>query len=187
MNMNYTETAITYTFWQLLDEKPYNKITVKDIVERCQINRNTFYYHFHDIPDLLERSIKKDADYIIQNYSKFGSPADCLLPIVQYSTKRKKAVLHIYRSLQREIFLNELERIAFYFVTQYIDTVTVDYEIPSDDKKLFIRFYKCMLVGIILDWLNDGMSYDLMESFIRIYSLFENPGKQALLKCAKPK
>ena len=46
--MNYTENAIKDAFWQLLEEKPYNKITVKDIVERCQVNRNTFYYHFHD-------------------------------------------------------------------------------------------------------------------------------------------
>ena len=37
--MNYTENAIKDAFWQLLEEKPYNKITVKDIVERCQENR----------------------------------------------------------------------------------------------------------------------------------------------------
>lgn len=52
--MNHTRAAIINAFWQLLDEKPYNKITVKNIVERCQVNRNTFYYHFHDIPELLE-------------------------------------------------------------------------------------------------------------------------------------
>ena len=56
--MNRTKEAIVNAFWELLEEKPYNKITVKDIVDRCQINRNTFYYHFHDIPELLESIIK---------------------------------------------------------------------------------------------------------------------------------
>lgn len=44
--MNRTKQAIVNAFWELLDEKPLSKITVKDIVERCQVNRNTFYYHF---------------------------------------------------------------------------------------------------------------------------------------------
>ena len=44
--MEQTRGAIIKAFGQLLEEKPMNKITVKDIVERCGINRNTFYYHF---------------------------------------------------------------------------------------------------------------------------------------------
>jgi len=30
---------------------------LKDIVERCDLNRNTFYYHFQDIPSLFEEMI----------------------------------------------------------------------------------------------------------------------------------
>ena len=44
--MNRTKLAIVDTFWQLLEEKSYHKITVQDIVDRCQVNRNTFYYYF---------------------------------------------------------------------------------------------------------------------------------------------
>ena len=60
--MNRTKNTIIDTFWLLLEEKPYNKITVKDIVDRCQMNRNTFYYHFHDIPELLETAVKNDGN-----------------------------------------------------------------------------------------------------------------------------
>lgn len=41
----FTKEIIAKTFTELLDEKPMSKITVKDIVERCGVNRNTFYYH----------------------------------------------------------------------------------------------------------------------------------------------
>ena len=103
--MNRTKDAIIEAFWQLLEEKAYNKITVKDIVNRCQINRNTFYYHFHDIPELLEETVKSVTDQIIRTYAPYGSPNDCLEPIVEQLLIHKQAVFHIYRSIQREVFL----------------------------------------------------------------------------------
>ena len=42
---NDTKRAIRETFISLLDERPLNRITVKDIVEACGITRNSFYYH----------------------------------------------------------------------------------------------------------------------------------------------
>ena len=56
--MIQTKEIIKDTFWELLEEKPYNKITVKDIVTRCRVNRNTFYYYFQDIPTVMTDSIE---------------------------------------------------------------------------------------------------------------------------------
>lgn len=49
---NFTKRAIRDSFVKLLNERPLSQITVKDIVDDCGVNRNTFYYHFRDIPDL---------------------------------------------------------------------------------------------------------------------------------------
>ena len=49
-----TKRAIAYAFKDLLKEKAFNKITVNDIAKECDINRQTFYYHFQDIRDLVE-------------------------------------------------------------------------------------------------------------------------------------
>ena len=62
----FTKEIIAKTFTELLDEKPMSKITVKDIVERCGVNRNTFYYHFKDIYDLVEWSCLEDATQALQ-------------------------------------------------------------------------------------------------------------------------
>ena len=43
---NFTKKAIKDTFISLLKTKPFNQITVKDIVDECGVNRNTFYYHY---------------------------------------------------------------------------------------------------------------------------------------------
>ena len=43
---NFTRKAIKEAFLKLLNQRPLSQITVKDIVEDCGINRNSFYYHF---------------------------------------------------------------------------------------------------------------------------------------------
>ena len=48
---NFTKKAIKETFVELLEEHPLSDITIKDIVEKCGINRNSFYYHYHDLPE----------------------------------------------------------------------------------------------------------------------------------------
>ena len=42
----FTKRAIRNSFIRLLNERPVSQITVKDIVEDCGINRNSFYYHY---------------------------------------------------------------------------------------------------------------------------------------------
>ena len=49
-----TKKALAMSLKSLLEKKTLDKITVKDIVSGCSLNRQTFYYHFHDTYDLLQ-------------------------------------------------------------------------------------------------------------------------------------
>ena len=60
-----TQRVIRKTFMELLEERPLNEITVKLIVERCGINRKTFYNHYRDIPDLMEKILTDEVDAIM--------------------------------------------------------------------------------------------------------------------------
>lgn len=51
--VKYTKKVIRHSFLQLLGEKPLGKITVKEICEKADINRATFYAHYEDLYDLL--------------------------------------------------------------------------------------------------------------------------------------
>lgn len=53
--VRYTRMIIEKSFLELLQEKPVGKITVTELCEKAQINRATFYKHYLDIPDLLEK------------------------------------------------------------------------------------------------------------------------------------
>ena len=185
--MNRTKKLISDTFWQLLEEKPYSKITVHDIVERCQVNRNTFYYHFQDIPTLVEHTIKEWSDELIKNHYEFGAPENCLDYMAKECTARKTALLHLYRSAHRESFMNCLNKIGFHIIRAYVDNAVKSVDIPQENQKILIRFYKCALIGIILDWLDEGTSYDLLDFCDKVCDSFNGAGKNAFLKYAKDK
>lgn len=60
MNVNdarvrFTRQMIEETFLSLLREKPVSNITVTELCARAGINRATFYKHYMDVPDLLDK------------------------------------------------------------------------------------------------------------------------------------
>lgn len=177
--MNHTKQAIIEQFAVLLAEKPYTDITVRDIVERCGINRNTFYYYFEGIPELLISTLENRAYEIIQANGRIESPMDCIQPMVQMALENKQSVFHIYRSVRRDIFMDSLDRIALHIVAAYIDNVTAGMEIKPEGKSLMVRYYKCCCVGILLDWLNSGMEYDVCRDLSTLEPYFHAMNRKA--------
>ena len=66
--VRYTRMIIEQTFLELLLEKPLGKITVTELCEKAQINRATFYKHYLDVPDLLEKIEENLFDQIRQSF-----------------------------------------------------------------------------------------------------------------------
>lgn len=52
--VKYTKMVLKKALLELMQHKPVNKITVKEICERAELNRATFYAHYSDCFDLLE-------------------------------------------------------------------------------------------------------------------------------------
>lgn len=53
--VRYTKMVIIQSFTKILKEKPINKITVKEICDLAELNRATFYKHYLDVYDLLDK------------------------------------------------------------------------------------------------------------------------------------
>ena len=66
----FTKAAIADTFMELLQEHTIDHITVKDLAEKCGINRQTFYYHFADIYDLMEWTLDNELKKFLERYGK---------------------------------------------------------------------------------------------------------------------
>lgn len=171
--MKKTKETIIDAFWQLLEEKPFNKITVQNIVERCHLNRNTFYYHFQDIPNLAEYTVKSWADQIIQNNYEFGSPMTCLAPLIEECNQHKKAFQHLYNSTQKDEFITYMNHVALHIVKMFMKQSS-HYVLRSEqEKETLIHFYKCLMIGILIDWLETQGDYDLKPFVEQIFHLIE--------------
>ena len=170
-NINITKRVIRESFLQLLNEKPLGKITVKDITDRCGVNRNTFYYHYQDIPELVEEICSMQVDRIIQDYPSLTSIEECLDTAMKVILDNKRAVMHIYNSDNRSTYVNSLWRICEYMVSTYVNTVFSDSQLSDEDRSLIIRYHKCECFGMILDWISTGMKEDYMRGIRRICQL----------------
>lgn len=168
---NFTRKAIKSTFLKLLNERPLNEITIKSIVEECGINRNTFYYHFQDLPTLLQEIMKEECDAAIQKYAPLKSGADCFAAITDFIFENRRAVIHIYNSVSRDMFEYNLMRTSQYFVENYINAALTAENITIENKELLVNYYKCLCFGIIIDWLEIGLKEEYMKGFQEIFKL----------------
>ena len=64
MAQQYTKKKIREEFIKILNERPLNKITVKDIASACKINRNTFYYYYTDVYALLSELFQTELQTV---------------------------------------------------------------------------------------------------------------------------
>lgn len=165
---NFTREAIKQTFLKLLNERSVSKITVKDIVTECGINRNSFYYHFSDLPALIEALLLED----------------CIMSTVSMAISNKNAVIHLYQA-DREMYEQYLERIAEHVIRSYINTVIHDIDWQSEDIEIIISYYKCLLIGFVLDWMNSGMKYDIRTKIKRVCELFDGSLSGAISRAAE--
>ena len=79
------------------------------------------------------------------------------------------------------VFHSGVDEISQHIVQFYIDNVTKRVAVPVEDRLVLIKCYKCALVGMIIDWLDNGASYDLSVFCERMLTLFAGSGKRAFL------
>ena len=128
---NFTKQAIKASFIKLLNEQPLNKISVRSIVEDCGINRNSFYYHFQDIPSLIGEIVKEEIDALVAKYPTINSIDECVSVALKFTLENKRAVLHIYNSVNRDIYERYLMRICEYGKVR--STVKLPLDCPRDE------------------------------------------------------
>ncbi len=157
MPLSNTEELISQGFKRLMTKKPFDKITVMDISGECGINRQTFYYHFHDKYELLNtifynEAISRLADGLSVNnwYTKFLE----MLKMIKSNSKFYRNALNISYGGEFRNYLLDVSTKLFY---DTIETLSVDQ--PVDDKeKLFIsKFFAYGVSGMIIDWVTSGM------------------------------
>ena len=155
-----TKKAIEASLKNLLLKKPFDKITINDIAEDCGISRMTFYYHFKDIYDLVEWACEEDVKKILEDKDDYKTWTQGFLNLFEEVLKNKPFILNVYRSVGREQVENYLYKIVYDLFLNVIEEKAQGMTVRDEDKEFVADFYKYAFVGLMLDWVKNGMKED---------------------------
>lgn len=174
----FTKKAILETFVELLNEQPFDKITVKDVVEKCGINRNTFYYYYQDIYALLVDLIEIELNTALKKTGDVSNWQSGITDALDFAIKNKKAVYHIYNSLNKDILVKYFRNITTELTTKFIDYVSGGEKIDKDDMEFLSGILVDASMGMVISWIEQGMTEDFEDKLKRVSYLFDGTVKE---------
>ncbi|WP_242325377.1 TetR/AcrR family transcriptional regulator [Faecalibaculum rodentium] len=163
--MSQTRTAIQQAFLQLARENPADKITVTDIVTRAGINRNSFYYYFEDLPGMIEITVQELFERtILQNRPQTFQ--ECVDALADIMSQNRSACMHLFRSRSRIDLQLYYHRVCGFVVRTFLESVEYlgKFHTP-EQKEAIAQYYKCLLLGLMTEWMAGGMRGDVKKSF----------------------
>lgn len=173
MAQQYTKKKIREEFIKILNERPLNKITVKDIASACEINRNTFYYYYTDVYALLSELFQTELQTVTDEYNDTFSWEESFIVATKFALENKIAINHVYNSIQREELEDYIYNVSGHVMNRYVEKVSDGISASSGDKKLIASFYQCALTEMVLRWIASGMKEDPDTIVRRIGQLFD--------------
>jgi len=180
-----TKKALSSTLKAMMERSSLDKITVKDLVADCGVNRQTFYYHFQDIYDLLGWIYKTEALGSIANYRTYDTWQQGFLKIFRYVLDNKKFCMCTYRSMGREHLDLFLHQAVFELLMGVIDEVNTNMQVRVEDKNFIANFYTYAFIGIMLEWIRHDMTEDPEIIIDRLSVLIEGDMEKAIKKYVK--
>lgn len=177
-----TKKALEASLKNLLLQKPLDKVTVSDIAADCGINRMTFYYHFKDIYDLIEWVCVENAAKVIGGKKTYETWQQGFLQIFNAVLQNKAFIINVYHSMSREQVEIYLYKLTYDLMIGVIEEQSAGMSVREEDKKFIADFYKFAFVGIMLEWIRNGMKEDPVSIIDRLSVLIQGDIIKALNK-----
>lgn len=137
---------------RLLKEKNKKKLTVTDIVEECHITRQTFYYHFKDIPDMIMWDIQRQCENLAKELSKKKSVEEiiehCIKTIIDHKQYKEKIMASNYGEIMINLITSTVKKVLL----EAIEKNNIFPDNTAAEKKLIVTYYAYALGGVMSDW-----------------------------------
>ena len=154
--VRYTVHMIQNVFLELLKEKPVAKITVKEICEHAEINRSTFYKHYQDVYDLMEKleneaveAFEKLLDSYVQNET-----VPALVTLLTSLRENRELLLPLLANSSNDDFMKRLTDACSGYA---LSPLTPEADYTSNPKQAAVYAYLAGgTSGIISNWLETG-------------------------------
>ncbi len=162
MNSNLTERAIAEAMKELLTKKPLHKISIRDLTEKCNINRKTFYYHFKDKDDLIEWIFMEEF-YSCLDYNNLNTVWDFLIPLCNYFYENRLYYINALEDKDTSGFSRFFSNLIQPLLKKHFEEMFIKNEYYS----LYADYVTSSLLIMIEIWLKN-YEYIKPEIFIKI-------------------
>ena len=182
-----TKRLLADALKKLLETRTLDKITVKELVQSCGVNRQTFYYNFQDIYDLMDWIFQEDEKRILGEKIASGSWKELLTDVFEYmqDDRNRNLVQNACNSLSRRTLNSYLKRWIRPAIAQYVESQAGDLVISDENRSFVIDAFVVMMVGIIFEWLDGDMQKDRRHQIDQIVRLVDGSVRNALEKMAE--
>ena len=160
-----TKQALADALKEKMTKKPFTKITVSELIEACNVNRKTFYYHFEDIYALLKWTLEQEAVSVLKNFDLLVNAEEAINFVLDYITENKYFINCAYDSvgyfeIKRFLYTDIIE-----IFTNAIENGAKQFGVNADENfmKFLSSFYTEALVGMVLSLLQGFTSYTREE------------------------
>ncbi len=179
-----TRQAILDSFRRLLLAKSLDKMTVRDIVEDCNLTRNTFYYYYEDIYDLFDDYLDKQLQAAWQSLPPGSSWDTMLCTLIGSVFDQPQTGRHIFHSHKRDSMRLYLNKLISSLLERYISENAACGSVSADDRRLICDTCCCALYGLLEQWLSGPEAPLMQQNLRRVTQCFAPTIQQALAHCA---
>lgn len=160
-----TKNAIRRSFIELLAERPFDKISVRDIAERSEVTRNTFYYYYTDIYALAEDVFESEIEKLSERVEGYESWQKAFLTATSFAAENKRMILHLHNSAHSDILARYYHKTILTTMLSYVRKEAEGLNVSESQIMALARFYTAALAGLTLEWIGSGMKGE-PDSFI---------------------
>lgn len=159
-----TEYRLAETLKVMMSEVPLDNISVTTLTKKCKVNRQTFYYHFHDIYDLLTLVFLNEK---IPNLAGCKSTRVLVTRIFEYYSANHGFVDATINSAGKELFQEFIYNACYQTMLALVNEVKDAKKLHINDRKAISRFY--------------ALAYS--NSIVYYLSTYKNKNLDGLLNC----
>ena len=169
----FTKDAIIRSFVILLEKKNFEKITVKDIVDDCGINRKTFYYYFADIYDLAEYLLRSEVSKFSESITPEMHVEETMELFCDIIEKNKRVVMHSISFLGKNELEKFFDEILEKIFKAKLFSLVGNKKLTDDDAGIISRVIAFSFVGSVFVWINSGFRVSERENLKKVCLLLQ--------------
>lgn len=158
----HTKQTLAAALKQVMKKKPFQKITVSEIIRACDVNRKTFYYHFEDIYALLKWMLEQEAVQVVKQLTLLVDYDEVILFVMSY-VEENDYILHCaYDSIGRD----ELKRFFCADFLECADSLLSRCEAHTGKtlepayREFLCHFYTDAIAGMLIEWIKNRDHHD---------------------------